>query len=121
MELFEVFKLVADETRLRIINLLMMGELCVCEIEAILDLSQSKISRHLNALRKESVIDYERRTSWNHYFIEQSFLDEHSDLIIYLEEDVLNKEPFNLDRDRLEHYQTSCYTCASITDYKQNK
>jgi len=47
----ELFKALADETRLRILNLLVRGELCVCDIMTVLDIGQSKVSRHLACLR----------------------------------------------------------------------
>ena len=42
----------ADRTRLRILNLLLQGELCGCDIQHVLDLSQSNVSRHLAYLRR---------------------------------------------------------------------
>jgi ArsR family transcriptional regulator, arsenate/arsenite/antimonite-responsive transcriptional repressor len=49
-EITEVFKALSDETRLRILNVLMTKECCVCEVMQALDISQSKASRHLSAL-----------------------------------------------------------------------
>ncbi len=46
-----IFKALADETRLRILALLLEGELCVCELIAALELPQSTTSRHLAYLR----------------------------------------------------------------------
>ena len=49
--LTRLFRALGDETRLRIVALLSHGELCVCHIEAALDLNQSTASRHLGILR----------------------------------------------------------------------
>ncbi|NCA68162.1 MAG: ArsR family transcriptional regulator, partial [Clostridia bacterium] len=49
--LIEFFKLVSDETRLRIVILLAQQELAVCEICGILKLTQPKVSKHLGKLR----------------------------------------------------------------------
>lgn len=57
-----LFKTLSDENRLRIINLLRKGELCVCEIEAILDTTQSNVSRHLTRLRNEKIVIFEKNT-----------------------------------------------------------
>jgi ArsR family transcriptional regulator len=59
--------LLADPTRLRIINLLSRGELCVCYFVEILGESQPKISRHLAALREAGVVKGRREGKWMHY------------------------------------------------------
>jgi ArsR family transcriptional regulator, arsenate/arsenite/antimonite-responsive transcriptional repressor len=54
-----VFKALGDSNRLRIVNLLLHGELCVCDIQYVLENSQSNISRHLSYLkRSEMVLDH---------------------------------------------------------------
>lgn len=49
--LIDFFKLAADETRLRIMTLLAQGDLCICQLCGILELSQPKVSKHLAKLR----------------------------------------------------------------------
>ena len=58
--LVDVFKALADETRLRMFRLLTQQELCVCEIEDILDLSQSLVSNHLAILRRAGLVKARR-------------------------------------------------------------
>ena len=58
--LADVFKALADETRLRIFRLLSQQELCVCEIEDILDLPQSLVSNHLAVLRRNGLVESRR-------------------------------------------------------------
>jgi ArsR family transcriptional regulator len=55
-EPFQVFKAMADETRLRILSLLSHGEMCVSDLDAILQVGQSKVSRHLDYLRKSALV-----------------------------------------------------------------
>ncbi len=62
-----IFKALADETRLRILALLLDGELCVCEIIAALGLPQSTISRHLAYLRKSDWVQDRRQGIWMYY------------------------------------------------------
>jgi len=62
-----VFKAMADETRLRIVNLLVRGELCVCEIMKVLDIGQSKASRHLGVLRHAGLVSHRREGLWMYY------------------------------------------------------
>lgn len=61
------FKGLSDPTRLRILGLLAGGELCVCDIMAVLDLPQSTISRHLAFLRRHGWVEARRSGKWMHY------------------------------------------------------
>jgi ArsR family transcriptional regulator len=54
------FRGLADKTRLRIVNLLLTGELCVCDIQRLLDASQSGVSRHLNYLKHAGLVQDRR-------------------------------------------------------------
>jgi ArsR family transcriptional regulator, arsenate/arsenite/antimonite-responsive transcriptional repressor len=67
--LTRLFRALGDETRLRIVALLAHGELCVCHIEAALDLNQSTASRHLGILRASGVVDCRREGTWVYYRI----------------------------------------------------
>lgn len=61
------FKALADETRLRIIALLTEGELCVCDMVAVLELPQSTVSRHLSYLKNNGWVIDRRQGLWVHY------------------------------------------------------
>jgi ArsR family transcriptional regulator len=65
--LTRLFRALGDETRLRIVALLSHGELCVCHIEAALDLNQSTASRHLGILRMAGIVDCRREGTWVYY------------------------------------------------------
>ena len=56
-----IFRAFSDRTRLRILNLLSAGELCVCDIVRVLDLPQPKVSRHLAYLRRAGLVSAARR------------------------------------------------------------
>jgi len=62
-----IFKACADETRLRILFLLNAGELCVCELVAVLDMPQGKISRHLSVLKQANLVQDRREGTWIYY------------------------------------------------------
>jgi ArsR family transcriptional regulator, arsenate/arsenite/antimonite-responsive transcriptional repressor len=66
-DLVRLFAALADRTRLRILNLLKAGEVCVCYFVEILDESQPKISRHLAYLRRAGVVSARRDGKWIHY------------------------------------------------------
>ena len=59
-DLGALLRALGDETRLRIFTLLAKAELCVCEIEDILDLSQSLVSNHLAVLRRAGLVESRR-------------------------------------------------------------
>ena len=65
----ELFKALADRTRLRLINLLGDDEVCVCFFVEVLKLNQPKISRHLAYLRRAGVVAARREGKWMHYRI----------------------------------------------------
>jgi ArsR family transcriptional regulator len=66
-EMERVFKALADTTRLRILGLLLTGEVCVCDIHESLRISQPKASRHLAYLRRAGLVDTRRQGLWVHY------------------------------------------------------
>jgi ArsR family transcriptional regulator len=66
-ELAEVYRALADETRLRILALLRDGEVCVCHLQGSLRLPQPTISRHLAYLRKSRLVEARREGVWMHY------------------------------------------------------
>lgn len=66
-ELAEGLKALADPTRLRLLNLLRHGELCVCDLTVSLGLPQPKVSRHLGYLKKERWVSGRRAGKWMHY------------------------------------------------------
>ena len=61
------FKALADATRLRILGLLLTGEVCVCHIHESLRVSQPKASRHLAYLRKAGLVEARRDGLWMYY------------------------------------------------------
>ncbi len=63
----EIFKAIADPTRLKILYLLEEGELCVCEVIMALDKPQSTISHHLNVLKNVKLIKWRKEGVWIHY------------------------------------------------------
>lgn len=63
----QLFKALSDDTRLRIMGLLLQGELCVCDLVAILGLPQSTVSRHLAYLRNSGLVSDSRQGVWMHY------------------------------------------------------
>jgi len=66
-EMEALFKALADATRLRILGLLLTGEVCVCDIHESLKVPQPKASRHLAYLRRSGLVETRRDGLWIHY------------------------------------------------------
>lgn len=73
----DVFKALADPTRVGIVNLLAQNDsaVCVCDINAHFDLSQPTISHHLKKLTAAGVLDREGRGTWAYFSVNESFLE----------------------------------------------
>lgn len=99
MDLNQLFKLLADETRRRIIALLMYKkELCVCEIFFALELSQPKVSRHLAAMRQVKLLTVRREGTWIFYKINSNL----PHAIFQIFENIVALESFQKDQVRLD-------------------
>ena len=68
-ELEALFQALGDRTRLRLLNLMAGGEVCVCFFVEVLDEPQPKISRHLAFLRDAGLVAARREAKWMHYSI----------------------------------------------------
>jgi ArsR family transcriptional regulator, arsenate/arsenite/antimonite-responsive transcriptional repressor len=101
-DLLTVFKALSDETRLKVIKLLEHGELCVCDITAALDMSQSKVSFHLGVLKNASLVKSRKEGKWMHYTINDS--DYFNRLLTLSIIQELPEETLKNDRDRLEAF-----------------
>ena len=77
-DLSEIFKLFADETRLRIICAILNTELCVCDLCELLNLNQSAVSHQLQLLRKSKLVKYRKEGKQVYYKLQ----DEHIEGII---------------------------------------
>ncbi len=70
-ELIKAFKALSDETRLRILNLLLERECCVCEVMQVLNISESRASRNLSALYDAGFLKLRRQGLWALYSIDK--------------------------------------------------
>jgi ArsR family transcriptional regulator len=63
----ELFHALADPIRIDVVQLLLDGERCVCDLMADLDLAQSRLSWHLKTLSDAGIITGRREGRWNYY------------------------------------------------------
>ena len=97
-----VFKACSDETRLRILFLLTQRELCVCELEAVLEMPQGKISRHLTVLKHAGLVTSRRDATWIYYSLREPGTCLEALLRRYLRECQKDKEVVRSDFERFE-------------------
>lgn len=70
-KLLNIFKVLSDETRMRILVLLYHRKLCVCQMQGILGESQPKISKHLGKLRDMGIVKDERQEQYIFYYLDK--------------------------------------------------
>lgn len=69
-------KALADESRLRILSLMFrFGEICVSDLEMILDFTQTKTSRHVSYLKNSGVLYQKKHEKWIYYLIKEEYKD----------------------------------------------
>ena len=100
--MLDVLKALADETRLRILSQVLNGEMCVCEIEECLGLTQSNASRHLTTLKKAGILESSKSAQWIYYKINENFIAEHTQLYHYLLEKIVELPCYETDRQSYE-------------------
>lgn len=99
----KAFKALSDETRLRILNLILERECCVCEVMQALQISQSKASRGLTALYDAGFLKQRKDGLWSLYSIDtESMKDYISDLIEAVKKATKDNKLATLDRERLQ-------------------
>jgi ArsR family transcriptional regulator, arsenate/arsenite/antimonite-responsive transcriptional repressor len=99
----ELFKAFADPVRLRLLNLLVGGEVCVCHLHEALELPQSTVSRHLAYLRKRGLVIGRKDGLWVHYRLAKPSNELHRILIGSLGACCTEIEALKADRQRLNH------------------
>ena len=71
-------KAAADPNRARVLKMLEGGELCVCQIVAVLGLSQSTVSRHLSLLRGAGLVEERKEGRWVHFRLAEERVNEYA-------------------------------------------
>ena len=81
-ELIKVYKVLSSEPRLRVLNLLLERDCCVCEVMQALEISQSKASRVLTALYDVGILKLQKDGLWSLYSIDWEGMDENLKTIV---------------------------------------
>ena len=116
-DLLLVFRALSDETRLRMMKLLMKRELCVCEIMQAMEISQSRASRNLGVLEDAGILRSWREGSWVHYALDEAWAQgpgRHMQAM--LEQSVAHDEGLLRDAERLAHaIRVGMRDCAPLS------
>lgn len=118
MDLIQVMKALSDETRMRILNILKEGDLCVCEIEVLLDINQSNASRHLNKLTNAKILDYYKIAKYVYYKINEDTIKEFPFLKEIIEKHAIKLNQCRIDYERLMKYRESNLSCDDLKEGK---
>lgn len=88
-ELLNFLKCIADENRLKILKLLLDSQYCVCQLQELLDKSQSSVSQHLSYFKELKLLKEEKSGKWIYYSIDRSIYDNYLARLISLKADSL--------------------------------
>jgi len=103
-DLVKAMKALSDETRLRIMKVLLERECCVCEIMQALDISQSRASRNLGILEDAGFLRARRDGAWIVYSVDWEAANRYAtSLAKLLRDSPISNEVLAQDEERLKH------------------
>jgi len=112
-ETIKTFKALSDETRLRILNILLERECCVCEVMQALDISQTRASRNLAALYEAGFLKLRKDGLWSLYSIDRDDMNEYvADVVRAATKALEGNKTLEQDRERLRKAVRVGASCA---------
>ncbi|NLI92560.1 MAG: winged helix-turn-helix transcriptional regulator [Peptococcaceae bacterium] len=114
-QLTNIFKILSDENRLRMIVLLYQEELCVCELSGILGIPQPRISQNLSKLRDLNLVDDERKEKFVFYSLRRDNKI-FTEVLKNILDDLESYPQLVVDKNRLEDKETYLNQCCAISD-----
>ena len=116
-ETVKAFKVLSDETRLRILNLIFERESCVCEVMQALEISQSKASRGLSSLYDAGFLKLKKEGLWSLYSIDKDGISSYQSYLVEAVREALKKDKIAaLDRERLKEAERVGLNCVGKAD-----
>lgn len=90
----QIFKACSDESRLRILHLILKNrEMCISDLEQVLDFTQTKTSRHLIYLKNSGILNARKQDQWVFYYLKDEVLDIIDQIFQFLKKDqTLNRD-----------------------------
>ncbi|MCB1233112.1 MAG: winged helix-turn-helix transcriptional regulator [Verrucomicrobiae bacterium] len=102
-----VYKCLCDETRLRILNLLNSGPLCVCHLQEILDESQVRVSKQLAYMKRQGMVTVTKHANWRIYQLPESVTPLLTENLKCLQDLRTEGKIFRADLEKLKRLDTS--------------
>ncbi|MEG1312606.1 MAG: metalloregulator ArsR/SmtB family transcription factor [Romboutsia sp.] len=118
MKTIQILKALGDETRIRIINILREGPLCVCEIESILEITQSNASRHLNKLMNANLVTYYKEAKYVYYKLDEETLNQYEYIRVFLANELDKEEKLKNDYQVIIAYRNAGLNCDTVSQVK---
>ncbi len=112
----QLYKALGDENRLRILNLLRGGELCVCKIMDALSMPQSRASRHLAYLKNAGLVQDRRDGPWIHYSMSEASTPLARKVMETLDLLAGDNPVFASDREKLKNRSGASCAASGISD-----
>ena len=114
MELVQIYECLCDATRLRILNLLSHGPLCVCHFQQVLGEPQVKISKHLAYLRARRLVEAARQGNWMIYTLPAKPSRELAANLACLQDCATEQAVFRRDLERLHKIDLACVPAHAV-------
>lgn len=108
MDLIKIYECLCDPTRLRLLNVLSQGPLCVCHFQTVLAEPQVKISKHLAYLRERGLVECERQGNWVIYELPAKPSRELAANLACLQDCARENPGFKRDLARLKKIEPAC-------------
>ncbi|MBN2604617.1 MAG: winged helix-turn-helix transcriptional regulator [Bacilli bacterium] len=114
MKSLDYLKSISNNTKLRLISLLLEGELCVCELEEIMHVRQANISKNLISLKDVGVVDVRRDKQRGFYYLTEEFLN-NTFLVSHIKELKIKETILQTDYKQYCHHESvkdeNVYVC----------
>jgi ArsR family transcriptional regulator, arsenate/arsenite/antimonite-responsive transcriptional repressor len=112
VKLVQIYECLCDSTRLRLLNLLMRGPLCVCHLQSVLAEPQVKISKHLSYLKTRGLVTVRREANWAVYALPEKRPRELEANLACLQDCAAEDAGFARDVARLKKLDLACAPLA---------
>ena len=111
-QLAKLLKVLGEPTRLKIVKLLSFQEFCVCELVAIMDISQPRVSQHLKALKEAGIVNERRDKQKSFYSLNKGIkAGEIPCFEVYMTTDIRRLPDFYLEAERLTSIKANGCSC----------
>lgn len=119
MKSVTILKAISNNTKLRIVSLLLEHELCVCELEAILNIKQATISRNLSRLKESSIVEVRREKQRGFYYLTDWFMSQ-TQFVEYIKTRRFEEPILQHDYEAFVEHETirdqQVYVCNAFKD-----